>query len=79
MDFEIPVDIQDTLDQLDAFVDAEIKPTHDVTEYIAGLTHDVIATHDGPNRQPLRSPIDAAIAVAATRKSASSSLTKLRV
>ena len=26
MDFEIPADIQDTLDQLDAFIEAEIKP-----------------------------------------------------
>ncbi len=39
MDFEIPADIQDTLDQLDAFIDAEIKPLEQQDDNIRFFDH----------------------------------------
>jgi alkylation response protein AidB-like acyl-CoA dehydrogenase len=39
MDFEIPADIQDTLDQLDAFIDAEIKPLEEQDDNIRFFDH----------------------------------------
>jgi alkylation response protein AidB-like acyl-CoA dehydrogenase len=39
MDFEIPDDIQDTLDQLDAFIDAEIKPLEQQDDNIRFFDH----------------------------------------
>ena len=39
MDFEIPADIQDTLDQLDAFIEAEIKPLEQQDDNIRFFDH----------------------------------------
>ena len=39
MDFEIPADIQDTLDQLDAFIDAEIRPLEQQDDNIRFFDH----------------------------------------
>ncbi|HSP28117.1 MAG TPA: acyl-CoA dehydrogenase family protein, partial [Ilumatobacteraceae bacterium] len=39
MDFEIPADIQDTLDQLDAFIDDEIKPLEQQDDNIRFFDH----------------------------------------
>ena len=39
MDFEIPADIQETLDQLDAFIDAEIKPLEQQDDNIRFFDH----------------------------------------
>ena len=39
MDFEIPADIQDTLDQLDAFIDAEIKPLEEQDDNVRFFDH----------------------------------------
>ncbi len=39
MDFEIPADIQDTLDRLDAFIDAEIKPLEQQDDNIRFFDH----------------------------------------
>ncbi len=39
MDFEIPADIQDTLEQLDAFIDAEIKPLEQRDDNIRFFDH----------------------------------------